>query len=101
MVGSEHIKQDVSDISSADELVSYATAGQLAQLLRHRSDLSQAKVAFGAGLGGKPADAAAALSTALRRSPTAAQLVKLDETIGALAPELEYTGGLCSLAMRL
>jgi hypothetical protein len=95
------IRQDVSDISSADELIRFAAAGQLAQLLRHRRDLSHAKVAYGAGLGQVPKDAGSVLSTALKHGFTAPQLVKLDEVIGALTADLSHTGGLCSLAMRL
>ena len=101
VTGRGRIKQDVTDISASDQLVGYATAGQLARLLRHRRDLSQGKIAHGAGLGRKRQDASAALSAALREGLTATQLVRLDEIIGALAPEAEYTGGLCSLALRL
>jgi hypothetical protein len=99
--GTEYIRQDVTDISSADQLVRYATAGQLAQLRRSRSDLSQAKIAHGAGLGTKRQDAGAVLSKALASKLTVSQLVRLDEIIGALAPDLEHTGGLCSLDLRL
>ena len=101
VAGDRHIRQDVDDISSADQLISYATAGQLAYLRSYRPDLSQAKLAYAAGLGARRADAGAVLSTALKRGPTAAQLAKLDEAIGAMTPELDYTGGLCSLAQRL
>jgi hypothetical protein len=101
VTGRGRIEQDVADISSAEQLLGYATAGQLARLLRHRRDLSQAKIAYGAGLGGKREGASAALSAALREGLTATQLIRLDEIIGALAPDLEYTGGLCSLALRL
>jgi hypothetical protein len=99
--GVEYIRQDVTDISDPDQLVRYAAAGQLAQLLRRRSDLSHAKIAHSAGLGTKPADAGSVLSTALAGKFTVSQLVKLDEIIGALAPDLEHTGGLCSLDLRL
>jgi hypothetical protein len=99
--GYRYIRQDVSDISSADQLVRYAVAGQLAQLLRRRSDLSDSKIAYGAGLGGNPRHAGSVLSKALRSEIIVSQLVKLDEIIGALAPELERTGGLCSLDLRL
>lgn len=99
--GVEYIRQDVSDISDPDQLVRYAAAGQLAQLRRRRSDLSQAKIAHSAGLGTKREDAGSVLSTALAGKFTVSQLVKLDEIIGALAPDLEHTGGLCSLDLRL
>jgi hypothetical protein len=99
--GIEYISQDVADISSPDQLVRYAAAGQLAQLRSRRSDLSHAKIAHGAGLGTKPQDAGSVLSKALASKLTVSQLVKLDEIIGALAPDLEHTGGLCSLDLRL
>lgn len=98
---SRNIRQDVTDISSADQLIRYATAGQLAQLLRGRSDLSQTKIAYGAGFGRKQQDAGAFLSASLHRGFTASQLARLDEIIGALAPGSEQTGGLSSLALRL
>jgi hypothetical protein len=101
VTGRGRIEQDVTDISSADQLLGYAAAGQLARLLRHRRDLSQGKIAHAAGLGGKRQDASAALSAALREGLTATQLVRLDEVIGALAPEMEYGGGLFSLGQRL
>lgn len=101
VTGRGRIEQDVTDIGSAEQLLGYATAGQLAMLLRHRRDLSQAKIAHGAGLGGTREGASAALSAALREGLTATQLVRLDDIIGALAPDLEYTGGLSSLALRL
>jgi hypothetical protein len=96
-----HIRQDVADISSSNQLLTYAVAGQLAQLQRRRSDLSDSKVAYGAGLGGNRRHAGSVLSKALRGEINVAQLVKLDEIIGTLAPDLEHTGGLCSLDMRL
>ena len=99
--GVEYIKQGITDISDPDQLVRYATAGQLAQLLRRRSDLSHAKIAHSAGLGTKREDAASVLSTALASKLTVSQLVRLDEIIGALALDLEHTGGLCSLDLRL
>jgi hypothetical protein len=99
--GVEYIRQDITDISSPDQLVRYATAGQLAQLRRRRPDLSQAKVAHGAGLGTKRENASSVLSAALANRLTVSQLARLDEIIGALAPDLERTGGLCSLDLRV
>jgi hypothetical protein len=101
VTGDRYIRQDVTDISSPVQLVTYALAGQLAQLLRRRSDLSDSKIAYGAGLGGSPRDAGSVLSKALSGEINVAQLVKLDEIIGALAPDLEHTGGMCSLDLRL
>src|ERR1700733_1784091 len=97
----ERVSPQVTDISSVNQLLSYATAGQLAQLLRERPDVSQAKVAYAAGLGGNPRNAGAALTTAVRDGPTDKQLQGLDEIISALAPDLDGTGGLCSLALRM
>jgi len=93
--------QDVTDISSSAQLVSFATAGQLAQVLIYRGDLSQNKVAYAAGLAGRPIDAGSVLSRALRGRLAGTQLLKLDETIGAITPRLDYTGSLSSLAERL
>lgn len=97
----DRVCPQVTDITSVNQLLSYATAGQLAQLLRDRPDVSQARVAYAAGLGGKPQYAGAALSAALRDGPTDKQLQGLDEIISALAPDLDGTGGLCSLALRM
>ena len=97
----DRIRQDVTDISSASQLLGYATAGQIAQLQRQRRDMSQAKIAQGAGFAAHRRNSAAVLSTALRAGPTRVQLHKLDEAIGALSPGLENTGGLSSLALRL
>src|SRR5579863_6046170 len=92
---------EVSDISAVEQLLSFAAAGQVAQLQRQLSDLSQAKIAYAAGLGKDPRNAGAILTTAIREGPTSGQLEKLDEIIGALTPDAEGIGGLCSLAMRL
>jgi hypothetical protein len=100
-VKQERVSPDVTDISSAAQLLSYATAGQVAQLQRLQPDLSQAKIAFGAGLGANPRYAGSILTNAIRKGPTDGQLGKLDEIIGALTPDVDRTGGLCSLALRL
>ena len=104
----DRIPQVIEDISRADQLLSFALAGQLEQLLRQRNDLSQARIAEAAGLSSnsRPSaasrrNAASALSRALREGPKPEQLQKLDKTIGALDPNLERTGGLSSLALRL
>jgi hypothetical protein len=91
----------VTDIGSSHQLLSYAIAGQLALLHQHLPDISQGRVAFGAGLGANPRNAGPALTAALRDGPTARQLEGLDQVVGALIPQAELTGGLCSLAMRL
>jgi hypothetical protein len=98
---SERVSPQVTDISSVNQLLSYATAGQLAQLLRERPDVSLAKLAYAAGLGGSPRFAGAALTAAVRDGPTDKQLQGLDEVISALAPDLDRAGGLCSLALRM
>src|ERR1022692_4811845 len=91
----------VTDIGSSHQLLSYAIAGQLALLSQHLPGVTQARVAYGAGLGAAPRTAAPALTTALRDGPTIRQLEGLDEVVGALMPQVERTGGLCSLALRL
>ena len=93
------IPQDVTDISSADQLLRYALAGQLEPLLRR--GLKQGDIAAGAGFGGTSRNAGPVLSKALRRGPSADQLPALDEIIGTLNPELDDTGSLSSLALRL
>src|ERR1022692_3276685 len=81
--------------------MSYATSGQLEQVVKQRDDVTLRKIAQAARLGGTPESAAATLTKALRTGPSPAQLQQLDEIIGALVPDLEDTGGLCSLALRL
>jgi hypothetical protein len=99
--GRERISQNVSDISSVDQLLRYATASQVQRLLTEGSSLTQGKIAKGAGFGSSYPNAGAALSTALRKGLTTQNLQRLDEIIGALAPDLDSTGGLSSLALRL
>jgi hypothetical protein len=93
------IRQDVTDISSAGQLLRYALAGQL-ERLRQRG-YNQGKVAQGAGFGTNARNAGPALAKALREGPKAEQLHRLDEIIGTLDPRLDGTGGLSSLALRL
>jgi hypothetical protein len=95
------VAPQVTDIGSSDQLLSYAIAGQLALLSHHLPDVAQGRVAYGAGLGATPASAGPALTTALRDGPTIRQLTGLDEVVGALIPQVERTGGLSSLALRL
>jgi len=99
--GEDRIPQDVTDISATGQLLRYALAGQLERLRQHRPDLSQATLAHAARLGSTPRNAASALSHALRDGPSAEQLLRLDEIIGALDSELHGTGGLSSLNLRL
>jgi hypothetical protein len=95
----DRVRQDVRDISSADQLLRYALAGQLERL--QRPGFSQGKIAQGAGLGSNDRNAGAVLTRALRDGPTARQLRGLDEIIGTLDPNLQGGGGLSSLALRL
>ena len=98
-VRNDRIRQDVTDISSSDQLLRYALAGQLELLLRQ--GFTQGNIAQGAGFGDTSRNAGPALSRALREGPTADQLPGLDEIIGTLNPDLDDTGSLSSLAMRL
>src|SRR5438552_679843 len=98
---SQRVAPLVTDMSSVSQLLSYAIAGQLALVSHHLPDITQGKVAYGAGLGATPRTAAPALTAALRDGPTVRQLEGLDEVVGALIPQVERTGGLCSLALRL
>jgi hypothetical protein len=93
--------QDVKDISSADELLRYAAAGQLARLLEERKFLDLGLVAQGAGFAKNKRGAGQELARAMSSRLSAKQLIGLDEIIGALARELDGTGGLASLALRL
>jgi hypothetical protein len=95
----EHVPQDVTDISSADRLLSYALAGQIYPLVKR--GITQGKIGQGAGLGKTPSSAGPVLTTALKNGPHGKQLRGLDEIIGALRPELDGLGGLSSLALRL
>jgi hypothetical protein len=93
------IPQDVTDIGDPRQLLRYAMAGQLAQL--QGLGLTHGKIAQGAGLGTTVKVAGPVLATALRNGPTLRQLHGLDEIIGAVAPGLDATGRLSSLALRL
>ena len=95
----EHVPQDVTDISSADQLLRYALAGQIEPLMRR--GITQGKIALGAGLGSTVLNAGPVLTNALKNGPNTKQMHGLDEIIGALRPELDGTGGLSSLALRL
>ena len=77
----DRIRQDITDISSADELLRFATAGQLAKLQEHRPDLTLGRIAQGAGLGANSRTAGPVLATALNRGPTLAQLHGLTATV--------------------
>jgi hypothetical protein len=100
--GAPRIEPEVSDISSVTELIQYAVVAQLAWLAKHRKDVTQSKIAYAAGLATtNPKDAGSNLSHVLRDGLRPGTLQRLDEITAALAPELEHTGGLCSLALRL
>jgi hypothetical protein len=93
------IRQDVTDISSVDQVLRYATAGQLEPLLAQ--GFTQERIAVGAGLGTTARSAGPVLATALRKGPNTSQLHGLDQIIGALARDLDRTGSLSALALRL
>jgi hypothetical protein len=93
------IRQDVDDVSSSEQLLRYALAGQLA-LLEERG-YKQGEIAVGAGLGRDSRSAGSAISRALQNGPRPQDLPGLDEIIGTLNPDLDDTGTLSSLALRL
>jgi hypothetical protein len=95
-----HIRHDVADISSVDQLLRYAAAGQLQPLIG-RQEISQERIALVAGLGATARSAGPVLATALRNGFTPRQLSGLDEAVGTLAPELDRAGRLSGLALRL
>jgi hypothetical protein len=96
---STHIRQDVTDISSVNQLLRYAAAGQLQRLLN--LGYTQERIALGAGLGTTPRSAGPVLATALGGHFTTKQLNGLDEIVHVLAPDLDRAGRLSSLALRL
>lgn len=93
------VSQDITDISSPDQLLRYAVAGQLTPLLEQ--GYRQEEIAVSAGLGSTTRNAGPVLAKALAAGFTQRQLRGLDEVIGALAPDLDRAGGLSSLAWRL
>jgi len=98
--GGGRIPQDVTDVSSPDQLLRYALAGQLERALALRG-LTQGVIGRAAGLGATSRTAGPAMSMALRRGPSLAQLRGLDEILGVLAPDRNSAGSLWSLALRL
>ncbi len=104
----DRINHDITDISSTKQLLCYAAAGQLEHVAMQqraanhgRVVLSQGRIAQGAGFGGNSRIAGANLSAALRNGLSLQKLHDLDEIMGAVAPDLERTGGLSSLDLRL
>ncbi len=96
-----HTSQDVTDISSVDQLLRYATAAQLAPI--EEQGYTQEKIAVGAGLATQRRSAGPMLSKALNGSEplTTSQLHGLDQIIGALTLNRGGEGSLSSLALRL
>ena len=97
------VPQDVTDISSPDQLLRYAAAGQLARLKAEHRFLNNQLIAQGAGFArnNNRIQAGEELARALRGRFSSTQLRGLDEIIGALGADLDGTGGLSSLALRL
>ena len=96
----DRIRQDVTDISDASQLLRYAAASQLEPLLIR--GITQGRIAQGADLGANKLTAGPVLAKALGQGLNARQLRGLDEIITALTPDPGgNTGGLSSLALRL
>ena len=98
---SNHIPQKITDISSADELLRFAAAGQLDSLTRR---FAQGEIALGGGLGTTKSNANATLARELRSGLSSKHLQGLDTIIGALAQGadgMDGIGGLSSLELRL
>ena len=97
------VLQEVTDVSCPGQLLRYAAAGQLAQLKAEHRFLSNQLIAQGAGFArsNNRVQAGEELSRALREGFSDKQIKGLDEIIGALGPDLDGTGGLSSLALRL
>jgi hypothetical protein len=103
MGGDMPVPQDVTDVSRPDQLLRFAAAGQLARLKVEHRFLNNQLIAQGAGFArnNNKTQAGEELSRALREGFNDTQLRGLDEIIGALGPDLDDTGGLSSLALRL
>jgi hypothetical protein len=102
MPGNVRIRQDVTDISSADQLLRYALVGQL-ELLHMRGGFTRGEIALGAGLSNDIRSAGSVLSRTLQSgAPFPVKVLPgLDEIIGTLNPDLDDPGTLSSLALRL
>jgi hypothetical protein len=103
----DRINHDIPDISSMDQLLRYAAASQLEHVANQqkanygRVVLTQGEIAALAGFGKGVQSAGVNLSAALRNGLDPRRLPNLDEIIGALAADLDGSGGLSSLALRL
>jgi hypothetical protein len=98
---SNHFPQKISDISSADDLLRFAAAGQLDSLLKR---FNQGDIALGGGLGTTKGNANATLARELKNGLTSSHLQGLDMIIGAVAQRtdgMDAIGGLSSLELRL
>ena len=95
-----HDPHDICHISSADELIRYATRAQLALV---RQSASRNTIGFAIGMGSTRETAGANLSHALTDGTMSdVKLQRLDEVTVALAPpNVRHTGGLSSLAVCL
>jgi hypothetical protein len=97
-----HVRQDVTKINCADQLLRYAAAGQLAWLLDAHGSLDQGQVALAAGFSSRSVKTAGEqLSRALKDGLNAKQLAGLDAISVALRKNPDGIGGLSSLALRL
>jgi hypothetical protein len=95
--------QDAIDISYSEQLLRYAAEGQLARLVHERPFLTRELIAQGAGFATSKRVAGQTLSRVMSGGLplNARRLMGLDEIIAALGPDLDGTGGLASLALRL
>jgi hypothetical protein len=93
-------RHDITDISSSDELISYAARAQLALV---HDQASQNTVAWAIGMGRSRAIAGSNLAHALTNGSLSDEyLQKLDEVVAALAPrDMGHIGSLSSLAVLL
>lgn len=91
------VDQGISNIGDADELLAWAAAAQLARLNEDHK-ISNRAVARACGM--DPGNLVNALHRDRQRLNDE-RLRQLDEAICALVPEMEGTGGLTSLSLRL
>lgn len=91
----ERVKQDVNDIRDPDQLIRFATSAQLARV--EQQGIQQNRIARGSRIGESNLTKCLTGESPLSYD----KLRRLDDSIVAHAPEMERTGGLRQLSVRL
>lgn len=99
---SRHVRlvQGIDDVGDYDQLIRFALAAQLARVSGEGS-VSQREIAAVSGSGSKNRASELSRILAGTKRATDAWLRDLDQAIVALAPDLDDSGGLLSLAVQL